>query len=146
MATASWAAPNTIGNALTTELNSLANGSYSSASSAIDNEAGLFLYLDLELLLASLTPTGAPTVSVYAVYSIDNGTNFEDGGGATAPPNAALLCTIDLSTSASIKRRTRVNLSIAPLQFKLVVLNNSGVSFAASGNTVRYRRHNGTVA
>ena len=39
MATAQWAVPNTIATALSTELNSLANGGNSAASAAIDNEA-----------------------------------------------------------------------------------------------------------
>jgi hypothetical protein len=137
-----WVVPNTIATALSTELNSLANGSYTNASSAIDNETDLYEYLDLELLLASLTPSGSPYCSVYLTKSIDSGTNFEDGGGATAPPGAALICTFDLSTSTGAKRRVMGNLLIPPLQFKLIVLNSSGVSLASSGNTLRYRRHN----
>jgi hypothetical protein len=137
-----WTTPDTIASALTTELNTLTNGSYSAASGAIDNETGLFLYVDVELSLASLNPTGTPSCSLFIVKSVDAGSNFEDGGGATAPANEALLCSFSLSTGASTKRRVVANLLIPPLQFKFVLLNNTGVSTAASGNTVRYRRHN----
>jgi hypothetical protein len=136
-----WVAPESTASALTTELNSLANGSYSNASSAIDNETDLYEYISLELALASLNPTGSPYVAVYAVYSVD-GTNYDDGGGATAPPAGTLLTTFDISTGSATKRRTRTGLVLAPLKFKLIVLNGTAVSFAASANTLKYRRYN----
>lgn len=136
-----WVAPETIASALTTELNTLTNGSYSAASTAIANESGLYENIALELFLASLTPTGSPSCSVYLLATLD-ATNYEDGGGATAPALGALLCVFDLSTSASTKRRTKTGLVIPPLGFKLVLQNNSGVSFAGSGSTLRYRRYN----
>lgn len=133
-----WVAGDTIATALSTELNSLANGSATAASTAIDNETGLYQYLNLELVLASLTPTGAPTVSVYITYSTDNGTSFDDVSSA----EAELLAVLPLSTTASTKRVSRGAIPIRPLQFKLFAVNNSGVALAASANTVRYRRNN----
>lgn len=145
MATVSWATAESIATALSTDLNSLANGSYSAASAAIANSTGLYRYLNLELALASLTPTGTPTISVFLLPTID-GTNYEDGGGATAPPALSLVAVFDLSTSASTKRRARWNIPIPPVDFKLVLLNGSGVALASSGNTLKYRRHNESVA
>jgi hypothetical protein len=144
MATDKWAAPESTATALTTELNSLANGSYSNASSAIDNEADLYKFIDLEVVLASLTPTGSPYVAIYAVYSLD-GPHYADGGGATAPRNSSLLAVLDTSTSTGAKRLVGGNYPLLPLKFKLVAQNGLGVSMASSSNTVRYRRHNGQV-
>lgn len=138
-----WVAPEAITSALTTELNTLTNGSYSAASAAITNETGgtgLYEYMALELVLASLTPTGTPSISVFLLPTVD-GTNYEDGGGATAPASGALLCVFDLSTATAAKRRTRSGLVIPPLDFKLVLLNSAGPSLASSGNTLRYRRY-----
>ena len=140
MATVKWAAPETTASALTTELNSLGNGSVSSASAAIDNETDLYRYVSLELYLASLNPTGTPIVQVYINPSLD-GTNYED----TTPPSFSLLTTFDLATGSATKRRVRFNIPIPPLKFKLIVKNGSGVAFAASGNTLKYRRHNEQV-
>lgn len=139
--TAQWVAPEAVATSLSTELNSLANAAFSAVSAAINNESGLYLFINLELVLASLIPTGTPYVAVYAVKSIDNGTNFEDGGGSTAPRGQPIAI-FDFSTATAAKRVVRENILIPPLQFKLVAENRAGVAFAASGNTVRYRRHN----
>lgn len=144
MATDSWGSPESIASALTTELNSLANGSYSNASSAITNGSGLYKYMSLELALASLTPSGSPYVNVYLLPTID-GTNYVDGGGATAPPAETLIATFSLSTSTGTKRRAVANLLIPPYDFKLVALNGSGVTLGASGNTLKYRRHQSVI-
>lgn len=145
MATDKWIAPESTATALTTELNSLADGSYTNASSAIDNETDLYKFIDFEVVLASLTPTGSPYVSIYAVYSLD-GTNYADGGGATAPRNTSLLATLDTSTSTGAKRLvTSGPILLSPFKFKLIALNKCGVSLASSGNTLKYRRFNGQV-
>lgn len=127
---------------LSTELNSLANGAFSNASTTLDNSGSTakHLYFALELVLASLTPTGAPYIAVYALYSID-GTNYEDGGGSTAPPLMSQIAAFDLSTSTGAKRRTRVNVPAAPFPVKFVVENRAGVSLASSGNTLSVRSY-----
>jgi hypothetical protein len=140
MATVKWVAPEAIASALTTELNSLANGGVSSASGAIDNETGLYQYISLELYLGSLNPTGTPIVQVYLISTLD-ATNYDD----TTPPTFNLLTTFDLTTGATAKRRTRWNIPIPPLAFKLIVKNGSGVAFASTTNTLKYRRYNAQV-
>lgn len=138
-----WATPENIATALSTELNSLANGSYSNASSAIDNLTGLYTHMALELYLASLTPVAGQTIAVYLVPTID-GTNYEDGGGATAPPNIAYLCSFDLRAATAAQYRAVVDIPIPPFAFKLILNNvtiTSGVALASSGNTLKYRRY-----
>lgn len=145
MATISWATPASIATALSTELNSLADGSYSNASTAYDNLTNLYLYCQLELVLASLTPGTGGYVSVYLVKQLD-GTNYEDGGGATAPRATSLVCTFDLSTSTGAKRQISMPFPIPPCPFKFVLYNKAGVSLGASGNTLKYKVGNETVA
>ena len=146
MATDTWGTPESIGTALSTALDALGNGSYSAASSAITNGSGtVYKYMALELYLASLTPSGTPYIEVYLLPTVD-ATNYVDGGGATAPPAETLLAVFSLSTSASTKRRAVSNLLIPPFDFKLVLKNASGVSLAASGSTLKYRRYSGSVA
>lgn len=132
-----WVAPETLVALFTgTELNSLANGSLSAASGVIDNETDLYEFINLELVLASLTPTGSPAVNVWAAYSLDNGTNYDDGSTS----EMELLAVLPLSTSASAKRVSRGNILIRPLKQKLYVENKSNVAFASSGNRLNYRR------
>lgn len=136
--TQKWVAPETIASALTTELNSLANGSLSSLSAAIDNATDLYQYMSLELNLASLTPVAPNRCDIYLFPSID-GTNYADGSISLSQ---CFLCSILVTTGAGVKLSTAVNLLIPPLKFKLGLYNQTGVSLAASGSTLEYRRYN----
>ena len=138
MATLQWATPESTATALTTELNSLANGSLSTLSSAIDNTTGLYEYLAVEVALASINPSGTPYVTVYLFYSLD-GTNYEDG---SASASHAVAVSLPVTTGSSAKRAVSRHIPLQPLPFKLAVQNNTGVALAASGNTLRYRRFN----
>lgn len=141
--TQKWTTPEAIVSDLTTELNSLANGSYSNASSAVDNLTDLYEYMEVELAIASITTgSGAPYCGLYLVKEID-GTNYEDGGGATAPASTALIATFPLRASTTAAQRVVVGpIAIPPAHFKLVLQNNAGAALASSGNTVKHRRFN----
>lgn len=135
----SWSTPTGIVTQLGTELNALANGAYTAASSAIDNRTTRYLYMGLELALASLTPaTGNTGCSVYLLPSVD-GATYPDGGGAIVPaPENYMCCFAALSTSAGAKLRGVAGLPIPPLLFKLVGLNGAGVALGNTGNTLDY--------
>lgn len=131
-----WTAPSTtLTSYLTTELDALTTGSYTNASSAIDNTSNLHLWMAVHLHLGSLTPTGTPYCALYLLPAFD-GSVYVDGGGATAPPAGSLVAVFDLSTSTGAKERSAV-FAIPPASFKLVLFNSTGVSLAASGNTVK---------
>jgi hypothetical protein len=138
-----WAAGEGAISALTTQLNSLADAGFSAASPAIDNLAGLYIYMDLEVNLASFTPgAGSPYIAVYITYSLD-GTNYEkvpDGSSGDKAPIA--IFPLEASV-AQASRVTRTGIIIAPLKFKLVLENQAGAALAASGNILQYNRHNG---
>jgi hypothetical protein len=136
-----WVAGEGATSALTTELNSLANGSFSAVSAAIDNTTDLYPWMDVELSLASFTPgTGSPYCAMWIVYSLD-GTNYEktpNGSSGDKPPDAIF------PLEASVAQASRVvisNIPISPLKFKLVLKNASGAALAATGNTLKYNRH-----
>lgn len=133
-----WVAPEAIATALTTQLNSLANGSICTASSAIDNLTDLYQYIELELVLASLTPTGTPYCLVYLQKQID-GTNDED---LTTSASHLVIATFPMSTAVAAKRIIVSNILIPPTSFKLAVQNQAGPALASSGNTLKYRRYN----
>lgn len=134
-----WVAPEAIATAHSTTLNSLADGSFSGASSAITNETGLYQSIWLELVLASLSPAAGAYVDIWIEATLD-ATNYSD---ASKPlQTAKLLYTFQLDTAAATAQRivTPRPVVIPPLDFKLEVRNKAGVSFGASGNTLKYRR------
>lgn len=144
MATIKYGTPEAEASALTTELDSLADGSFCAASGAIDNEAGLYENIMLELVLASLSPATGAYVDVWIDYSID-GTNYADA--AKPLQLSALLCTFQLDTTATTAQRLFLGgLRIEPAKFKLQVRNKAGVALASSGNTLKYSRYNEQVA
>ncbi len=130
MSTAQWAAPSSAQSMLTTELNSLANGSTSALGSAWDNTSSRYVQCAGEVYLASLTPTSGGYVQVYLVPAPD-GTNYGD------IVNSNLVATIYPSTSASVKRLTFEGVPMGPFLYKVALKNAAGVALASSGNTVK---------
>ena len=135
-----WVAPEAIVTHIGATLNSLANLATASNGPVIANETGLFQYISFELVLAALSPTAGAYVDLWALYALD-GSNFADS--AKASQTSGLLCSFQLDLQPSLAQRlTRSNVLIAPLDFKLELRNGAGVALAASGSTLKYRRHN----
>lgn len=139
-----WATAESIATALSTGLNSLANGA-TALSASIDNETDKFKYINLEVYLASLTTGSSNTyIGIYILSSAD-GTNYEDGSAGTPgviPPRLPDAI-FELPTgNTGVLRKIKVNIPIPPLKVELLYLNNSGSALAASANTLKYRRHN----
>lgn len=124
---------------LTTELNSLANNTISTASSAIDNSSDCHLFMDVELYVhtqGSNRSAGA-TVALLMLHTLD-GTNYDDAHIDTA--EVCAVFTFD-ATATTARRRTIRDIPIPPGLFKLAVRNQTGQTFASGSNTVKYRRH-----
>jgi hypothetical protein len=140
MALFKWSTPDTLATALSTELNSLANNTYSALSATIDNEAGLFQYIDLELFIAAqgVARSSGAWVGVYIAAAVDPTPTFPDTSNDAF---AELLAAFQLDAATTARRLTKTNIVIPPLKFQLYVKNNTGQAFAATGNTLKYRRH-----
>ena len=104
--------------ALSTGLNSLADGS-NAISAAIVNTDGDTL-MDLELTVATQGSARAADALV-EVY--------------------ALLCTFDLDAVTTARVSVLTNLPAPPDYFKLLLINETGRALAASGNTLKYVLH-----
>lgn len=137
MGEVTWTAYGTETDALTTELNSLADGAESALGTEIDNTSPLDLLMDLNIALASLTPTGSPEV-VIGVYRSVDGTNYPDLPSVTY--------TAAVTTGSGVKRATIEAVPLTPGKTKLTLTNETNVALAASGNTVKYRTYGPTVA
>jgi hypothetical protein len=138
MAVAKWATPGTrSGNLAGTTFNSLANGSAGSAIS-YDNSTARDLYAAVTVKLGSLTPAtgGSITLRVYA----GDGTDTPDLNGGAFDSYVAPLTT---TTGAKVAIIPMVRLY--PFPVTLQIVNNAGVSTAASGNELYVRPYNEDV-
>ena len=127
-----------IASTLTTELNALANGSASAASTAIDNTTNLDLYHDLTLTIAAQAGarSSGATVSVYLVMALD-GTNYDDVNATTAE----LVAVFPLDAATTARQATRRDVPVPPGLFKYFVVNNTGQALAGTSSLLEYRAH-----
>ena len=130
----------TIFTALDTQLNSLANGSACSPSSAIDNAttstqrwpaAMVEIYIAAQ---ASARSTGA-SVSLYVIPTID-GTNYGDVTAECLENYRVGTYSLDAATTA---RRITKRVNLPPTDYKVVLKNNTGRPLASTLNTVKFR-------
>jgi hypothetical protein len=141
MATAKWATPSAQGaNIAGTTLNSLANGS-SSAFVTHDNSSNLDLYASVLVNLGSLTPGtgGSITLRVFSAQSADvpDDTGSVGGGDVYTQP-------LTVATGAKVVVFPMIRLY--PESLRLQITNNAGVALAASGNSIKVRPYNESVA
>lgn len=132
-----WLAPEAIATYYTTELNSITTGTFVAVGAELANETDLYQYIVFEVVLASLTPAAGGYVDIWIDYQTD-GTNYADP--AKPLQTSAFLCALGLDTTAAAQRITSRPCAILPIDFKLQLRNMAGVTLAASGNTLKYRR------
>jgi hypothetical protein len=141
-----FSATESVGTALSTELNSLASATLSAAGGLIDNSlasgAGRSMLMDFELLVTYGTnPVAGGYVAIYMSASLD-ATNFSDVQRDLTPQ---LLCTFALRATTAAQRLYAQRVPIPPFQFKCYADNQAGQAMGASGNTLRYSRYSPEV-
>jgi hypothetical protein len=138
MAVAKWATPGTrSANLAGAALNSLANLSASSLIS-YDNGSNLDLYGIVTVKLGSITPGTGGSVSL-RIYAGD-GTDLPDANGGAFDSYTAAL-----ASGAGAKVVTFPMVRLYPFPCRLQIVNNAGVSTAASGNEFYVRPYNEDV-
>jgi hypothetical protein len=138
MAVAKWATPGTRSSNLAgAALNSLANGSASSLIS-YDNGSNRDLYAIVTVKLGSITPGTGGSVSL-RIYAGD-GTDLPDANGGAFDSYTAAL-----ASGAGAKVVTFPMVRLYPFPCRLQIVNNAGVSTAASGNELYVRPYNEDV-
>ncbi len=115
-------------NVLGTVANSLANNT-ESATITIDNSAGRFPYILVTLKLGSITPTAGGSVSLRVTFNDGTDTGDKVGGE---------VYTIPLTSGASAKVNV-LRFAVPGVSLRLSLINNAGVTLAASGNELYYR-------
>lgn len=136
MAIAKWATPSTrSSNFAGTTLNSLANASESSVVT-YDNSTNRDLYGTVTIKLGSITPTTGGSITLRV--TLNDGTDTADKIGGDQ-------YVIPLTTTASAKIAVLNMVRLYPYSMRISVVNNSGVTLAASGNELYVRPWNEDV-
>jgi len=135
--------PNSAQSLMTTELNSLANGSSAIASAAFDNSAGLWTHAWFELTVTYGTnPTAESLVSFYLLPSMD-GTNYPSNttGASPVQPSTGFIGGFPVKAVTTLQRipmgGNGILIPIPPALFKAYLLNSVGQAMAASGNILK---------
>lgn len=137
MAIAKWATPGTrSSNIAGTTLNSLANNAESSVVT-YDNSSNRDLYAAVCIKLGSITPATAGAISLRV--TINDGTDTADRAAGDVYP-------VSLNSGASAKVVIIPLVRLYPYSLRLSLVNNSGVSLAASGNEIYVRPFNEDIA
>jgi hypothetical protein len=136
MAIAKWSAPSTRSSNLAgATLNSLANGSESSRVT-YDNSTNRDLYGFVTIKLGSITPSTGGSITLRVTAS--DGTDLGDAVGGD-------LYTMPLTTGASAKIVNVPLVRLYPFSLRLSIINNAGVTIAASGNEIYVTNYNEDV-
>lgn len=137
MATAKWSTPSTrSSNFASTTLNSLANAGESSVVT-YDNSTNRDLYGVVTLKLGSITPATGGSVTIR--ITLNDGTDTADKIGGD-------LYVVPLTSGASAKVAVINMVRLYPFSLRFSVVNNSGVTLAASGNELYVRAFNEDIA
>lgn len=132
----------------TSALNSLASATYVSAGT-IDASAIDPLDVVIEVAVTPETVSGNKQAVVFLRVSMD-GTNYStgpvSGSTVTDEPNLKFLGTVPLNTNATLQRNAlsvMAALGFIPPHMQVVVKNDSGAAFAASGHAVHWTAYTG---
>lgn len=137
MAIAKWAAPSArSSNFAGTTLNSLANAGESSVVT-YDNSTNRDLYGTVTIKLGSITPATGGSITLRV--TLNDGTDTADRIGGD-------LYAVPLTSGASAKVAVINMVRLYPYSMRMSVVNNAGVTLAASGNELYVRPWNEDIA
>lgn len=123
-------------NLLTTQLNSLAAGSRSTAGAELANQTNLDQYMKLELTVDFVSaPAANGYINVYMITAPD-GTNYEDGSDTVDPGSHTLVCAIPVKPSSAAQRLMSSVFMLQPAKTKFIFENKTDQPFPASGSIV----------
>lgn len=137
---------------LSTELNSLANGSSTALGTEYDNSTNLYLWGMFECNVTFGTnPTAGNLLNLYLVPAPD-GTNYDDGSSSVTPPVTGYVGGFPVRAVTSAQKiplgvtNPPTMIPLPPTKFKILLINNSGQAFPSSGSTVKFIPYRLSVA
>jgi len=145
-----WSDENGIESLATTSLNSLADDGLV-VSSEDDNGTDKNLYGDFELYVSGFGASidqDQEVAQMFIVSDID-GTNYPDGGGGSVDPDLQHLVGSFIKETANGTGAVRMHIygvTLPPRNFKAVLKNVAGQSWAATSNTLKINKFHITSA
>lgn len=128
----------------TITLNSQTDGTVCLSSTNIDNPTDRNMILEVELVLGSINPTGAPFVELHVRPRLSDDSTFADVGNATR------IHSMGVTTGSSVKNLLwappRYLILIRPGISRLAIIPRTGQTLAGSGNHLKHRRYTPSVA
>jgi hypothetical protein len=130
-------APTSRGNVLSTELNTLANGSRTNGGTVVDNSVNLDKYGWFELgVTFGSAPSADGYIALYLIPAMD-GTNYADGSSTVAPGADTWIINISLNATTNAQNKQVGPVALPPSKFKIIAENRSGQAFPSSGSTLK---------
>lgn len=156
MAVEHWVAGSGVGltwtSCFSTEINSLVSGNAVLSATQIDNTTALDIFADVSISLGSVTTAaGSDYLGLYLYPLNEDGTSYGDsqfGSSAAGPPGSSYFVdAIPVPASfTGVLTGLVSGIILPPGKFKFVLFNSIGATLAASGNAVKYRTYNRSVA
>lgn len=144
MGTTKWEAPSGPSTILTTELNTLTDGSLLLSGVVSNDQSGeLYMFADFEFYIAtqgSARDTDA-RMELYLLSTVD-GSNYQFGDGSTYPPPASHVGDFQLDNVVTARYVIVRGVRLPPEDFKLLLINETGENLASSGNTLKMIKYN----
>jgi len=137
MAEINWSDPAGATSYLTTELNSLADGAGVLGAAIGNGDGKRWALIEVSLATQGSARDNGAHVDIYVVRSADDGTTYDYGAASPLPGGHALAGSIEFD-AATTARVGVCEIALPPGYFKLLVLNNTGQAWGATGNTVRH--------
>lgn len=132
-----WGSVGSVMNLLTTEMNSLTNGTGTAVGPEINNSSGYQMgQLYLHLGSAAFTSTSFVKVLLIPSSNTAGATYPTTTAGASVPPQNYLAGIIYIYPSTAAQDEMLPYVTIPLGKFKTILVNNTGVTLAASGNTL----------
>jgi len=147
MATIKWTTLSSVVAALANaDIASIVNNAYSALGTAINNSSALDRWGWLELNLGSIDPVDGACIFVYLLPSFDGGTDYDDGPSANNPCSHNIVAVMSVNIASSAKKITYGPIPLPAGHFKFALRNCTGVTLAATANTLDLYTNNEAVA
>ena len=129
----------------TTALNSLADGANKITAIALSNDAAaerdLFAKFRLHIAAQAAARSTGARVDLYLLP--EENTTFAYGGDALDPSPAHFAGSFHFDAATTARDDVIENIILPPGDFHVLLINETGQAFAATGNTLGYERLNG---
>jgi hypothetical protein len=134
----------------TATLNSIASGNAILSDVTISNGTSLDIFCDISIHLASAAFVSPNLAQVYLYPLQQDSSTYGDGrfSSSVAGPPAAnfLVASMQLVAATQAQDNGFLGIIMPPGTFKFVYYNLGGVALASSGNLLKYRTYNRTMA